>query len=350
MVQSASANSSKLQESPTNALRDLDSIKSIYVEGYGCTANKFDLEIMLAHLVSAGYRLTDVSRSADIALINTCGVKKPTEDRIVERIRRLSRLHKPLIIAGCLPKINFKAIVKAAPDFSAMLDPRSIDNILSAVKAAEAGKKNRIFFRQKPIPKLGEPKVRLNPHIEIVSLAEGCAGTCAFCCVRFARGVLRSYPRELIVQKVRQAVSEGVKEIWLTSQDNGAYGLDIVTNLAELLKECGRIEGKFLCRVGMMNPDNVLKMLPELIHAFKSEKVFKFLHLPVQSGDNETLRRMNRRYTVEEFRNIVHSFRSEIPRITLSTDVICGFPSESREAFEETVKLIYDVEPDIVNI
>jgi len=262
MVQSASANASKLQESPTNALRDLDSIKSIYVEGYGCTANKFDLEIMLAHLISAGYRLTDVPRSADIVLINTCGVKKPTEDRIIERIRRLSRLHKPLIIAGCLPKINFKAIVKAAPDFSAILDPRSIDNILSAAKSAEAGKKNRIFFRREPIAKLSEPKIRLNPHIEIISIAEGCAGACAFCCVRFARGRLSSYPKALIAERIRQAVSEGVREIWLTSQDSGAYGVDGGTNLAELLRECSGVGGKFLCRVGMMNPDHIAKILP----------------------------------------------------------------------------------------
>ena len=350
MVQPASTDSSLLHELPANALSYHGKVKRIYVEGYGCTANKFDLEIMLASLVSAGYRVTDVPRSADIALINTCGVKKPTEDRMIDRIRRLSRLHKPLIVAGCLPKINFREVVKAAPDFSAMLDPRSIDSILSAVKSAEDGKKNRIFFRQKPIPKLCKPKVRLNPHIEIVSLAEGCAGACAFCCVRFARGVLRSHPRDLVVQRVSQAVSEGVKEIWLTSQDNGAYGLDIDTNLAELLKECGRIEGKFLCRVGMMNPDHALEMLPELISAFRSEKVFKFLHLPVQSGDNETLKRMNRRYTVEEFTDIVRSFRREIPRITLSTDVICGFPGETREAFDRTSELVLGVKPDIVNI
>jgi len=351
MVRSISRNISKLQESSGGASPSgLANRRSVYVENHGCTANKFDLEIMLAHLVNVGYRLAQTPRSADIILINTCGVKKPTEDRMLERMRVLSHLGKPLIIAGCLPKINFKAVVKAAPDFSAMLDPRSVDNIVLAVKSAENGKKNRIFFRKKPIPKLSEPKTRLNPSIEIISIAEGCAGACAFCCVRFARGALSSYPTELVVNKVRQAVSEGVKEVWLTSQDNGAYGLDLGTNLAELLRECCRVEGKFLCRVGMMNPDHVLRMLPELICAYKDKRIFKFLHLPVQSGDNETLRRMNRRYTVEEFRKIVSMFRDETPRITLSTDVICGFPGESREAFERTVKLVKEVKPDIVNI
>jgi MiaB-like tRNA modifying enzyme len=305
---------------------------------------------MLAHLMSAGYRLTYGAASADVILINTCAVKKPTEDRIVEKIRVLSQLNKPLIVAGCLPKINFKAVLKAAPDLSAVLDPRSVDKILLAVKSAERGEKSKIFFSQKPVHKLRQPKIRLNPSVEIISISEGCVGACAFCCVRFARGALFSYPKEDIVKRVSHAVSEGVKEFWFTSQDNGAYGLDIKTNLAELLEDCCRVEGKFLIRVGMMNPDHVPWKLPELIDAYKNEKIFKFLHLPVQSGDNETLTRMNRRYTVEEFKKIVHKFREKIPETTLSTDIICGFPGESRQAFEETLKLVEEVQPDIVNI
>jgi MiaB-like tRNA modifying enzyme len=324
--------------------------KTVYVENYGCAANKFDFEVMLAHLMSAGYRFTDGASSADVIMINTCGVKKPTEDRIIGKIRVLSQLNKPLIIAGCLPKINFKAVLKAAPGFAAALDPRSVDKILLAVKSAESGAKNKIFFSQKPIHKLRQPKIRLNPSIEVISISEGCAGACAFCCVRFARGVLFSYPKEDVVKRVSQAVSEGVREIWLTSQDNGAYGLDIKTNLAELLEDCCRAGGKFLIRVGMMNPNHVLRMLPELIDAYKDEKIFKFLHLPVQSGDNGTLMRMNRRYTVDEFKKIVHKFGEEIPETTLSTDVICGFPGESRQAFEKTLKIVEEVQPDIVNI
>jgi len=351
LIKLASSRALKFQESSHNpSLKNASKRKTVYVKNYGCTANRFDLEIMLAHLIGAGYQPVKNVNLADIILVNTCGVKKPTEDRIVEKIRLLSRLGKPLIIAGCLPKINFKAVLKAAPDFSAVLDPQSVDKILLAVKSAENGEKNKIFFSKKPLLKLEQPKMRLSPSIEIISISEGCSGACAFCCVRFARGALFSYPKESIVKRISQAVSEGVKEIWLTSQDNGAYGLDIRTNLAELLRECCRVEGKFRLRVGMMNPNHVSRMLPELIDAYQNEKIFKFLHLPVQSGDNETLRRMNRKYTVEEFTEIVSSFREEIPEITLSTDVICGFPGESREAFERTLKLIEDVQPDIVNI
>jgi len=324
--------------------------KSVYVESYGCAANKADLEIMLAHMAVSGYEISNNPKDADFILVNTCGVKKPTEDRMLERLRLLSALKKPLIIAGCLPKINFKLIVKAAPNFSAVLDPYSVDKIVSALKSAERGEVNKVFFSEKPPVKVDEPYIRLNPIIEIIPISEGCLGACAFCCVRFARGSLFSYPINSIVNRLRKAISEGIKEAWLTSQDNGAYGFDIGTNLAALLKECCSVEGNFFIRVGMMNPNHALKILPDLISAYKDRRIFKFLHLPVQSGDNEVLRMMNRRYTVEDFKRIIQSFRLEIPNVTIATDVICGFPGESKEAFERTLRLIEEIKPDIVNV
>ena len=324
--------------------------RSIYVENYGCTANKFDLEIMLTHLINAGYRIVDEAELADILLINTCGVKKPTEDRMLERLRLFSRLNKPLIIAGCLPKINLSAIRRAAPQFSVAMDPYSIDKILFAVSDAENGEKNKLLFSDKPIIKLEQPKMRFNEVVEIVQIAEGCAGSCSFCCVRFARGGLFSYPEERIVERIIEAVSKGAKEIWITSQDNGAYGLDIKKNLASLLERCCEIKGEFMIRVGMMNPAHVTRMLHPLMRVYKNHKIFKFLHLPLQSGDNEVLRLMNRFYSVEDFIRIVSSFRKEVPNLTLATDIICGFPGENKEAFERTINLLEEVQPDIVNI
>jgi len=348
LVELTSSEFTELQQTSSHPLSQNG--RSIYLENYGCTANRFDSEVMLAHLINAGYHLATDTSTADIILVNTCGVKKPTEDRIMGRIRLLSRHGKPFVIAGCLPKINLRAVLKDAPDFSALLDPQSVDKVVEAVRSAESGRKNVVYFSRKPIDKLHQPKIRLNPFIEIIAISEGCAGKCSFCCVRFARGALFSYSKDIVVKRVSQAVSEGVKEIWLTSQDSGAYGLDTGTNLSEILRECSVIEGSFRLRVGMMNPDHVMRMLPVLVAAYKNERIFKFLHLPVQSGDNETLRRMNRRYTVEEFRTIVHTFKEAIPEITLSTDIICGFPDESREAFEKTLRLVEDVQPDIVNI
>ena len=311
--------------------------KRVYAENYGCAANKFDLEVMLGILKAEGYQLSDDPTNTDVILVNTCGVKKPTEDRIIQRLRRLSRLNKPLIICGCLPRINFEAVRKAAPNFAAILDPRSVDRIADAVKYAQNGERKNIFFSDAPPPKLEQPTLRLSRVIGIIAISEGCLGDCAYCCVRFARGKLYSFPLDEIVKKVKEAISEGIREIWLTSQDSGAYGMDSNTNLAELLNECSRIPRKFMIRVGMMNPNHALRILPELIESFKSEKIFNFLHLPVQSGDNNVLKRMNRRYTVEEFKKTVEAFRKEIPDLTLSTDIICGFPGEDPEAFENTI-------------
>jgi MiaB-like tRNA modifying enzyme len=342
-------NKEKLENSTIQDKAD-SSCRSVYAENYGCAANKADFEIMLAYILKAGYKISSKPEKADIILVNTCGVKKPTEDRILERLRLFSSLNKPLIVSGCLPKINLNSIMKAAPNVSALLDPYSVDKIVSALRAAELGERGVKFFSDKPMVKLGQPKIRLNKVIEIIPISEGCLGACSFCCVRFARGTLFSYPKELIINALKEALAEGAREIWLTSQDNGAYGVDIKTNLAELLKCCCTINGKFFIRVGMMNPNHAIKILSALIDAYKDKHVFKFLHLPVQSGDNEVLRAMNRRYTVEEYKFIIDSFRREIPEITVATDVICGFPSESVKAFEETIKLIEDVKPDIINI
>jgi MiaB-like tRNA modifying enzyme len=329
---------------------DYMTTKHAYIENYGCTSNKFDLEIILAHLKQAGYEVTYDSKEADIILVNTCGVKKPTEDRVLAKLRFYGKLNKPLIITGCLPKINKNAIHQATPNFSAILDPQSLDKIPSAIRSVENGERNIVYTSEKPMIKLLQPKIRLNPVIEILSISEGCTGACTYCCVKFARGTLRSYPKKTIIEIISKAVSEGVKEVWMTSQDNGAYGQDIGTNLAELIQESCKVEGKFRIRVGMMNPNHAISMLPKLIHAYQEEKIFKFLHLPVQSGDDKTLKRMNRYYTVSDFKESVQSFKEKIPELTLSTDIICGFPDESPEDFERTLNLIEETQPDIVNI
>ncbi|PIX32186.1 threonylcarbamoyladenosine tRNA methylthiotransferase, partial [Candidatus Bathyarchaeota archaeon CG_4_8_14_3_um_filter_42_8] len=137
---------------------------------------------------------------------------------------------------------------------------------------------------------------------------------------------------------------------WITSQDTACYGRDRGMNLAELLNALCDVEGSFRVRVGMMTPNMVMDILGDLIQVFKNEKIFKFIHLPVQSGDDQILERMRRFYSVEGFKRIVNAFRASFPEMTLATDVICGFPGEDEEAFEKTLQLIGEVKPDIVNV
>jgi MiaB-like tRNA modifying enzyme len=199
-------------------------------------------------------------------------------------------------------------------------------------------------------PELSLPRLRGNPVVSVVPVNYGCLGACAYCCVVFARGHLRSYAVKEVAERVRKDVAAGAREFWVTSQDTACYGRDIGANLAALLDAVCDVESDFKVRVGMMTPNMVTDILDDLIEAFKSGKVFKFVHLPMQSGDDYVLKRMRRVYTVRNFKEIVDAFRAAFPEITLATDVICGFPGESREAFENTLKLIGEVKPDIVNV
>jgi MiaB-like tRNA modifying enzyme len=199
-------------------------------------------------------------------------------------------------------------------------------------------------------PSLNLPRLRLNSMIGIVPVNYGCLGSCAYCCVVFARGRLRSYGVQEIVGRVKKDLAMGVREFWITSQDTACYGRDRGTNLAELLQAICDIEGDFRIRVGMMTPNMVMDILDDLIQAFKNEKIFKFIHLPVQSGDDQILERMRRFYSVGDFTRIVNAFRAKFSEMTLATDVICGFPGEGEEAFEKTLQLIEEVKPDIVNV
>ena len=187
-------------------------------------------------------------------------------------------------------------------------------------------------------------------EVQPIVVSRGCLGACTYCATKNARGNLHSYTIKNVVERVKDAVKKGAKKILLTSEDMGCYGKDIGVNLADLLKEIVKIPGDFEVRVGMMNPTFALEFLDDLVKVFKNEKIIKFLHIPVQSGNDVVLKRMNRAYAVEDFEKIVDYFRNEIPEIIISTDIICGFPGETELQFEDSLNLIKKVEPEVLNI
>jgi len=321
----------------------------VFVESFGCSTNLADGEVLAGCLAGAGYTLVDSVAAADLVVYNTCAVKGPTENRIVE-ILKMIPANKKLVVAGCLPLINFERLCREVR-FDGVVGPAAGDGIVEVVKRVLNG--GRIVALEGAVeakPSLNLPRKRLNPVIGIVPINYGCLGSCAYCCVVFARGRLRSYDIREIVERVKKDLATGVLEFWVTSQDTACYGRDIGTNLAELLDAICDVEGDFRIRVGMMTPNMVLDILDDLIKAFKSEKIFKFIHLPVQSGDDRILERMRRFYSVSDFKKMVDAFRASFPDITLAIDVICGFPSEDEEAFGKTLQLIEEVKPDIVNV
>jgi len=320
----------------------------VFIETYGCASNQADSEIITGLLKQNEFELVETLEKSDLNIINTCIVKTPTEQRMIFRIRELSKLNKPLIVAGCMPKTERRIIEKINPNTS-MIGPDSIQKIVDVAYETLKGKKV-VFLEDLRKPKLCLPRIRKNSIINIIPISIGCLANCSYCGVKFARGKLFSYPVELILKEVKQAVNNGCKELYVTSQDNGCYGKDIDTNLAELLKEICKIEGKFFVRVGMMNPVHVKDIIDELIEIYKNEKIFKFLHLPTQSFSERILKLMKRGYKPETVLKIIKKFYAASPDLTFSTDVIVGFPSENDLDFEETVKFIEKIKPDIVNI
>lgn len=325
--------------------------KRVFVESFGCSSNLADGEFLRGCLLQAGFDLVSEMAEADVLVYNTCAVKSPTENRIIEELKNAAKWKsKKLIVTGCLPLINLERL-KSQVKFDAVLSPASGQKIVEAVQKVLRGEKVQwLDTRIKEKPRLDPPKQAANSVISVVPVAYGCLGSCSYCCVVFARGRLRSCGLEEIVQRIRSDMQSGAREVWLTGQDMACYGRDIGLNLVNLLQVVCAIEGEFLIRVGMMTPNYVLEMLDQLVDAFRDEHVFKFLHLPVQSGDNEVLKRMNRFYSVDDFRRIVDAFKRAIPNITVATDVICGFPGESQEAFERTLRLIWEVRPDVANV
>jgi len=323
-------------------------MRKVYIESYGCSANHSDTEIMLGLLREKGFKIVNTPKISNINIINTCVVKTPTENRMIFRVKELSKLNKPLIVAGCMPKVERRVIERINPHVS-LIGPNSVEKIVHVVEETLEGKKV-VFLGDSKKPKLCLPRVRKNPVIHICQISSGCLSACSFCIVKNARGSLLSYPPELIIKEIKKSLKEGCKEIWITSQDCGCWGKDINSSLPELLFLIDKIERNFFVRVGMMNPMHVKDMVDELIESFRSEKIFKFFHLPVQSGSNRILNRMNRNYSVNDFKRIVKRIKDEFPFSTISTDVIVGFPGERKIDFEKTVKLLKEIKPDVVNI
>ncbi len=319
----------------------------IYVEVFGCSANVADAEMVSGLLMRAGHAIVGVPEEADACVVLTCTVKAPTERKVVKRLRRLSNEGVSLVVAGCMPKAQRELVVEAVPEAS-MLGPDDLFEVVDVVEEAMSG--NRIeAVSKRAMDKTRIPRDRVNPVVHIAPISSGCLGSCSYCIVRRARGPLHSYPADSIIEDARRALEGGCREIWVTAEDTAAYCCE-GTQLPQLLEELSGLPGRFFIRVGMMNPDRAGPILDELVDAYSSEKVFKFLHIPVQSGNDDVLRRMRRRYTVDDFRGIVAWFRDSFPGLSLSTDIICGFPGETDEQFMDSIRLVEEVGPDVLNI
>lgn len=331
--------------------------QSAIVYTWGCSHNQKDSQIVEQILIDEGYNLKSDSdeNDADVIIFNTCTVKTPTENKIMYKLNQYKNSDKKVIVIGCLSQANPNFIQQKFPNFIIMgvNAAKHLQIVLGngitlpLVDLGRKDKKNKAMIEKDWIVKPNLESTRWNENVNIVQINEGCVNSCTFCATKFARGKLRSYSKDSIIGAIRKVITP---EVWLTSQDTACWGFDINDNLPSLVEEIDLINRKFLTRIGMGNPNNVIKIIDKLIDVYKSPKIYKFLHLPLQSGSNSVLKHMKRGYTVEEFELIVKKFRQEIPDITISTDVICGYPTESEIEFEETINVIKKTRPEICNI
>jgi len=317
---------------------------SVFVNTWGCAHNSSDSEYMAGQLAAQGYTITTEKDNADLWLLNSCTVKNPAEEHFKNEVKAGLENNKKVVVAGCVPQGKQNAdYIKGL----SVIGVQQIDRVVEVVEESLKGNSVRMFGSKRAEgkkvggAKLDLPKIRRNPLVEIIAINTGCLNQCTYCKTKHARGELGSYPPEEIVARAVQSFQEGVCEIWLTSEDTGAYGRDIGTSLPELLWKLVEVipEGCRL-RLGMTNPPYIMDHLDEMAKILNHDRVYSFLHVPVQAGSDAVLLDMKREYTTAQFEELVTYLKSRVPGITIITDIICGFPTETDEDFQETMELV----------
>ncbi|MGC9554055.1 MAG: tRNA (N(6)-L-threonylcarbamoyladenosine(37)-C(2))-methylthiotransferase [Thermoplasmatota archaeon] len=311
----------------------------VCVETYGCAANQGDAAMVQGVLEQQGHTVVDSPGQAEVVVLMTCIVIDTTQQRMLHRLRILQSQGKRVVVGGCLPAALPALTRQVAPD-APVLPPRSIHTVADLL----AGRKG---------PGGEADKARLPRRMGLrlsIPIADGCRQACSYCITRLARGWLTSYSEEGLVAAAGEAVRRGCRELRLTAQDTAAYGLDTGASLASLVGHISDLEGDFRIRVGMMHPATAGQRLEEVVRVLSLPKVYRFLHLPLQSGSDAVLRDMRRRHTVAQFMEVVESVRSRLPQVSLATDVIVGFPGETQEQFMDTCRVLEELKPDVVNV
>ena len=316
----------------------------------GCSSNLRESELMMGLLDNSGFEIVNDENESDANVVNICTVKG--DHTALREVRRLKKLNsnKKLIVAGCITE-SIVPKIKQIDESISFVNTHNFGRISAVVENSLNGTVLELLDK-KYEQKVNLPSVRKNPIVGIVPILNGCNYFCTFCSTKLVKGKLFSYPMDAIRQDVKEHLKSGCKEIWITSNDTGAYMVEQAgkQKIVELLNQILSVPIDFKLRLGMMNPGNTLTILDDLIRIYKNPKMFKFLHIPIQSGNDEILKSMNRKYTAEDFIKVVEAFRSEIPEITISTDIIVGFPSETEEQFEDSVKILKQAKPDVLNI
>ncbi|QKY20173.1 tRNA (N(6)-L-threonylcarbamoyladenosine(37)-C(2))-methylthiotransferase [Halolamina sp. CBA1230] len=307
-----------------------------HIETYGCTSNRGESRSIESALRDAGHYRVDGPKAADVSILNSCTVVEKTERNMLRRAEELDEQTADLIVTGCM------ALAQSEEFEQADLDAQVLhwDDVPEAVTNGEC-----------PTPGPGTEPV-LDGVVGILPIARGCMSNCSYCITKQATGRIDSPSIEENVEKARALVHAGAKELRVTGQDTGVYGWDDgERDLPELLDRICDIDGEFRVRVGMANPGGIHGIREELADVFdRNEKLYDFLHAPVQSGSDDVLEDMRRQHRVDKFVDIVETFDETLDHWTLSTDFIVGFPTETEADHEQSMALFREIRPEKVNV
>ena len=317
-----------------------------YIKTYGCTLNQADSDIIQSILASNNISESN-QKDADVVIVNTCTVKTPTERKILELLAQMERAKRKVVVTGCMASANQDLIERFAPSAS-IVTTSNINMVSDAVNKTANGR--RVTFNGHGRSDNLKSFVHNGGVIARVPISYGCLSSCSFCETKFARGPLNSFSEDMIINAITNSVRNGAKEVQLTSQDLGAYGIEKHTSLGALMKRISDLDGDFKVRIGMLNPEHLGKYINDIIGALQNGRFYKFIHIPVQSGSNQVLKSMRRNYLVEDFERFVDLLRDSIEGITIETDLIIGYPTETMHDFKRTLEFIGRVKPDVTNI
>ncbi|MDD7714700.1 MAG: tRNA (N6-isopentenyl adenosine(37)-C2)-methylthiotransferase MiaB [Mollicutes bacterium] len=327
--------------------------KKYVIKTFGCQANVRDEEILSGYLEKAGFIKTDNDREADLAIINTCAVRENAEEKVYGEIGKF-KVNKTnnkdfiLCVCGCMMQEEGSAdyIMKTYPHVSLVFGTHNVNKILDLLEEKIARNKKLVdvySFAGDVIENL--PSVRLDPYKAYVNITYGCDKFCTYCIVPYTRGRERSRKLEEIVNECKELVAKGYQEITLLGQNVNSYGKDFHdgTNFSKVLEEVAKL-GIPRLRFMTSHPWDFSNDMLEIIAKYPN--IMKCIHLPVQSGSTSVLRLMGRRYSREEYLDLVDRIRKTIPGVALTTDIIVGFPNETEEEFEDTLTLCEKVQYD----
>ena len=327
-------------------------MKSYYIYTYGCQMNESDSERLAHQLESVGYVPTEEVDIADLIILNTCCVRETAENKIYGRIGELKHLkekNKNLIIAitGCMAQKNQADMFKRAPHIDIVLGTHNIQHINEMVKEVQRTKKRQVNV---DMDNTVLPELAAKPNgtfFAWVPIMNGCNKFCTYCIVPHVRGREISRPVDAIVKDVRELGEKGFKEITLLGQNVNSYGLDFKdgTDFGTLVDALDGIPGIERIRYMTSHPQDMTKGMVDALG--RSSNIVAQLHLPVQSGSDNILKRMNRHYSVEKYKDLLQYCREKIDGVTITTDIIVGFPGETEEDFQQTLQLLKDVRYDM---